>query len=122
MKITKKERDFLSYSIAVIGMVLAFQKNIFSEAVENIIFAFLITFCIFLIVLNFRDKSDLSDTTLKVQVDKETGKYLYWMDDELVDKEEAILLIMKVKDVKADIASDLLIKAEKQVEQNMKGK
>lgn len=121
MKITKKERDFLSYSIAVIGMVLAFQKNIFSEAVENIIFAFLITFCIFLIVLNFRDKSDLSDTTLKVQVDKETGKYLYWMDDELVDKEEAILLIMKVKDVKADIASDLLIKAEKQVEQNMKG-
>ena len=122
MKMTKKERDFLSYSIAVIGMLFAFQKNIFSDAVENIIFAFLITFCIFLIVLNFRGKSDLSDTTLKVQVDRETGKYLYWMDDELVDKEEAILLIMKVKDVKADIASDLLIKAEKQVEQNTKGK
>lgn len=122
MKITKKERDFLSYSIAVIGMVLAFQKNIFSEAVENVIFAFLITFCIFLIVLNFKSKSDFSDTTLKIQIDEETGEYLYWIDNESVDKEEAILLIMKAKEVTAEVANDLIIKAEKQVEQNMKGK
>lgn len=105
MMMLKKDIYFFSFSVSILGTFLAFHPYILNDYLENIFFFFLMGFSVFLAIMDRRNKVKENRLTIRVEKNKKTNRFDYWIKDKVVNREEMVFFVkvhMEVDDLQSE--------------------